>query len=291
MPVAERLACIDIGSNTTRLLVADRRGRRLSWVHQERVFTRIGAELLTGGRLGPEKIAEVVQVVGGQLASARAHGTRTVRAVATAAIRGAADGDALTAAIAVATGLEVLVLSGGEEARLAFVGVAGTLPEPADGELGVVDVGGGSSELVVGRAPDRISWWASLPVGSAALAAAAADCDPPSPVALEQARARISAELAALTVPRPPMAVAAGGSATSLGRLVGPVLDGASLTRALEVLSTTPAAAVARRYAIDERRVRLLPAGLLILEAAARAFGRPLEVGRGGVREGVLLEA
>jgi exopolyphosphatase/guanosine-5'-triphosphate,3'-diphosphate pyrophosphatase len=289
----KRLGCIDIGSNTTRLLVADRDDGRLNWVHQERAFTRIGESLLVAGQLGPEKIAEVVAVVGEQLACAREHGVSDVRLVATAAIRHAANGRALTDAVRAATGHVVEVLSDAEEARLAFVGVAGTIETPPAGPLAVVDVGGGSSELVVGECPDRISWWVSLPLGSAVLSGVGttACADPPTPEQLERSRARIAAELTGLAVPRPAVAVAAGGSATSLGRLVGPLLDTATLRRALEFLTSAPAAEVAARCGIDPARARLLPTGLLILEAAAAAFGVPLRVGRGGIREGVLLEA
>ena len=133
--MAVRLGCIDIGSNTTRLLVADRDGSRLLWIHQERAFTRIGQELLERGVLGPEKIAEVVAVVTDQLASARRVGASAVRAVATAAIRTAVNGAELAEAVTAATGLTVEVLSGEEEARLAFVGVARTLDDPPAGEL------------------------------------------------------------------------------------------------------------------------------------------------------------
>jgi exopolyphosphatase / guanosine-5'-triphosphate,3'-diphosphate pyrophosphatase len=287
----ERLACIDIGSNTTRLLIADRRAGRLTPIRQERVFTRIGEELLSAGRLGPSKVAEVAGVVRGQLESARAHGVREIRLLATAAIRGAANGDELVSAIREATGEEVEILSDREEARLAFVGVAGTLDTPPRGELGVIDVGGGSSELVVGQCPDRVRWWASLPLGSAVLCGAGVCADPPTAEELDRSRARIAQELEGLEVPHPATAVAAGGSATSLGRLIGSVLDPGSLRRALGILTTAPAAEVGIRFGIDPVRARLLPTGLLILEAAATAFGVPLRVGGGGIREGVLLEA
>jgi exopolyphosphatase/guanosine-5'-triphosphate,3'-diphosphate pyrophosphatase len=289
--MAVRLGCIDIGSNTTRLLVAASDGRQLHWIHQERAFTRIGHELLERGELGPEKIEEVVAVVARQLAVARELGADSVRTIATAAIRTAANGPQLARAITAATGLAVEILSGQDEARLAFFGVAMTLESVLPGELGVVDVGGGSSELVVGTAPDEIRWWASVPLGSAGLSHAWLRSDPPTESELQQAREQVDAELDGLTVPPPALAVAVGGSATSLARLAGPVLDGTALDRALQVLAGDPASVIAQRFAIDPQRARLLPAGLLVLAAVAKAFGRPLRVGRGGIREGVLLEA
>jgi exopolyphosphatase/guanosine-5'-triphosphate,3'-diphosphate pyrophosphatase len=286
-----RHGCIDIGSNTTRLLVADSDRGRLQWVHQERSFTRLGHELAARGAIGPAKIAEVVAVVRDQHDSARLHGASNVRVVATEAVRSAANGSELCAAIRRATGLTVEVLSAREEARLAFVGVAGTLLAPPEGELGVVDVGGGSSELVVGAPPDRVRWWASIPIGSGELAHPRLRGDPPTADELAAARAQIADEMGRLDVPRPVLVVAVGGSTTSVSRLAGGVLDRAALNHTLALLAGERSIDIARRFAIDPERARLLPAGLLILEGVAEAFGAPVLIGQGGIREGVLLEA
>jgi exopolyphosphatase / guanosine-5'-triphosphate,3'-diphosphate pyrophosphatase len=292
--VGVRAACIDIGSNTTRLLVADCVDGELVEVHQERAFTRIGKGLAASGAIGADKIEEVVAVVLDQLSVARAHGAGEIRGVATAAIRTASNGVALVEAIAAGTGLKVQIVSGEDEARLAFRGAAAMLePQTAARcrRLGVVDVGGGSSEVVVGAAPDQVGWWASVPIGSGALTEHCLRSDPPSPAELQSARHEVAAALAGLAPPCPEVAVAVGGSATSLGRVAGRMLDARSLQRALAVLADAPAAAVAVRFSIDPERARLLPAGLLILEGASRLLEATIEVGRGGIREGVLLEA
>jgi exopolyphosphatase/guanosine-5'-triphosphate,3'-diphosphate pyrophosphatase len=286
-----RLGCIDIGSNTTRLLVADCDNGRLSLIHQERAFTRIGGDLVDSATISAAKIDEVVEVVADQLASARDHGAVRVCAVATAAIRTAENGAQLVAAIRGASELTVEVLSAKEEARLAFVGVAGTLERPPAGELGVVDVGGGSSEVAVGTVAGGVRWWASLPLGSGTLSHTWLRSDPPTAEELGITRLKIAAALAAIQAPHPPAAVAVGGSATSLGRLAGMVLDAAALGRALTLLAGAHSSEIADRFMIDPQRARLLPAGLLILEGLADLFGVPLQVGRGGIREGVLLEA
>lgn len=286
-----RLGCIDIGSNTTRLLVADCDGGGLAWVHQERAFTSIGRELQTTGRISTSKIAEVVLVVARQLDTARAQGATGIRAVATAAIRSAENGRDLVSAVQAATGQAVEILSAEEEARLAFVGVAGTLERRPEGELGVVDVGGGSSELVVGDTRSGVRWWASVPLGSGSLTYAGLHSDPPSEQQLRQARAQVQATLHSLRPPPPRAAIAVGGSATSLGLVAGPELDTAALGRALELLTGAPAAEIAMRLGIDHQRARLLPAGLLILQGVTELFGVALRVGRGGIREGVLLES
>lgn len=295
-----RAACIDIGSNTTRLLVADCRDGVLCEVHQERAFTRIGQGLAASGVIAPEKIDEVVDVVRSQMALARQHGAEAIRGVATAAIRVAANGEALVAAIAERTGLEVEIVSGEEEARLAFEGAAAMLDPGtaavldaggAPAALGVIDVGGGSSEVVVGSAPDRVDWWASVALGSGALTEHCLRSDPPAPAELAAARSEVAVALAGLAPPCPRVAVAVGGSATSLGRVAGPVLDAAAFERSLSVLTGGPAALVAERFMIDPQRARLLPAGLLILQGASRLLEATVRIGRGGIREGVLLEA
>ncbi len=286
-----RRACIDIGSNTTRLLVAECDGEQLLEVHQDRAFTRIGRGLRRDGTIAPAKIAEVVEVVAAQLRVARKLGALDVRGVATAAIRRAVNGPALVEAIRGACGLDVEILSGEEEARLAFVGAARTLDHVPAGELGVVDVGGGSSELVVGTEPESVSWCTSFGLGSGDLADGWLRSDPPSTAELSAARARVAEALEGLEVPHPVEAVAVGGSATSLRRLAGPILDPEAFKRSLRLLATERANEVARRFALDLERVRLLPAGLLILQAVSELFGTSLALGRGGVREGVLLEA
>jgi exopolyphosphatase/guanosine-5'-triphosphate,3'-diphosphate pyrophosphatase len=286
-----RAACIDIGSNTTRLLVADSAGTDLVEIYQERAFTRIGRGLTGSGVISAEKIAEVVEVVAAQIQAARRYGAAELRGVATAAIRAAANGDELIEAIRHQTGLVVEIVSGEAEARLAFLGATSTMDARPEGELGVIDVGGGSSELVVGSFPGQIRWWRSIDIGSGALTDHCLPSDPPTDAELAAARAEIAAALAGLEPPRPRMAVAVGGSATSLCRLAGATLDAPAFARSLALLAGAPAADVAERYLIDPQRARLLPAGLLILEAAGRLLGATLSVGRGGIREGVLLEA
>jgi exopolyphosphatase / guanosine-5'-triphosphate,3'-diphosphate pyrophosphatase len=287
-----RRACIDIGSNTTRLLVADcASGSLNAIVHEERAFTYLAWARLADGSIAPSKLKEVARVVAQQRQKAQQLGAREVRAVATAAIRRAPNGAELVEAVRATCAQEVEILTGEEEARLAFVGAAGTFDHVPAGELGVVDVGGGSSELVVGSVPDRVSWSASFPLGSGDLARRYLLSDPPQPAELAQARSEVQETLSRLDVPRPVEAAAVGGGAASLARLAGRVLDSAAFTRALAALAAAPGLQVARQFELEADRVRLLPAGLLILQAASERFGAPLVVAGGGLREGVLLEA
>ncbi len=286
-----RRACIDIGSNTTRLLVADFDGERLATVHQERAFSHLRRAFTSEAEIGAAKIAEVASVVSAQLHTARELGAEDVRGVATAAVRRAANRDALTAAVRGSCGLEVAILSAEEEARLAFSGAARTLGYVPSGPLGVVDVGGGSCELVVGKVPDGVTWCASLELGSGELADECLRSDPPTVDELGRARARVSEALAGVRPPHAECALAVGGSATSLRRIAGSMLDASAFARILALLGAERAVDVARRSGLATDRVRLLPAGLLILQAASERFGVPLEIAHGGLREGLLLEA
>ena len=282
--------CIDIGANTTRVLVAEASGGQLRELLQRRAFTRIGQGLKPGAEIPRAKIEEVAGVVASHRRLAEQVGAYPVRTVATAAIRGAANRDEFVEIVGERGGVEVTILEGEEEARLAFLGATRTLGRALEGVVGVVDVGGGSTEIAVGTVDDGVSWWASFRLGSGHLADEYLRSDPPAAAELQAMSAHAAGVFGALEVPRPDAAVAVGGSAASLRRLVGAQLEPETMQRALRVLSDAPCAEVADRFALDPQRVRLMPAGMLILDAAAQSLGCPLLIGRGGLREGVLLE-
>ena len=280
------VACIDIGSNTTRLLVAEAGDGQLREVMQQRAFTRLGGK----GEISREKIAITAEAVATQVRLARECGADCIRTVGTHAIRQAANREELLSAIESTCGVEVDVLSGDDEARLAFAGATKTLSHLPLGMVGVVDVGGGSSELVCGTLATGVAWSQSFRCGSGFLADAYLRSDPPSQDELHRVRLHAAGLFEGLDAPRPEVAYAVGGSATSLRRLVGAVLDAPSLERAVAVLASAPAAEVARRFDLHVERVRLLPAGILLLAEAAKALDVPLQIARGGLREGVVLE-
>jgi exopolyphosphatase/guanosine-5'-triphosphate,3'-diphosphate pyrophosphatase len=283
-------ACIDIGSNTTRLLVADAQTGSFRELESRRSFTRIGKSLLECGEIPPEKTAEVAKVVAEQAEAARALGAVEVEVVATAAIRDAPNRDELADAVERGCGRTLRVLSGEEEARLSFVGAVRTLPEPAEGAIAVADVGGGSSELAIGEPDGTMRWSASYMIGSGLLADSYLHSDPPSADELEAVRAHVQATFADLEPPPAEVAMAVGGTATSLRRLLGAELEHEALERGIRTLAATSIAGVAERFELDPERVRLLPAGILVLEAMSDALELPLRIARGGLREGVVLE-
>jgi exopolyphosphatase / guanosine-5'-triphosphate,3'-diphosphate pyrophosphatase len=283
-------ACIDIGSNTTRLLVADAGDGALQELVTQRAFTRIGKSLGKGGAISAEKIAETAEVVRTQVAVANELGSERIVAVATAAIRNAPNRDELVEAVEEAGGTELCVLTGEEEARLSFVGATRTLLRPVEGTVAVIDVGGGSSEIAIGEPDGRMEWSQSFRIGSGLLADSYLRSDPPSVDELEKVRHHIAGTFEGLEPPPAQHAVAVGGTATSLRRLIGGEVAHDTLERGIRVLSLTPIAEVARRFELDTERVRLLPAGILVLEAISDLLQLPLRIARGGLREGVLLE-
>jgi exopolyphosphatase / guanosine-5'-triphosphate,3'-diphosphate pyrophosphatase len=284
-------ACIDIGSNTTRLLVADTRDGALRELLAQRAFTRLGKSIGKDKSIPADKIAEAADVVALQARMAREAGADRIEAVATAAIRKAVNRDELVAAVARVAGVPLRILTEEEEARLSFVGATRSLAVPPQDSVAVVDVGGGSTEIAVGTMEGGVEWWASLPVGSGLLSDGYLHSDPPAAQELERARLHAAGAFEGLAAPPAAQAVAVGGSATSLRRLVGAELRHDALERSIRILATTPAAEVARRFDLAPERVHLLPGGIVIFDELSQKLGRSLQIAAGGLREGVILEA
>jgi exopolyphosphatase / guanosine-5'-triphosphate,3'-diphosphate pyrophosphatase len=283
-------AAIDIGSNTTRVLVAEPDEGQLRKVLEQRAYTQIGKSATHDGAIDDEKVAEVAEVVATQVRLAEEVNPEAIRIVATAAIREAKNRDEIVERITAACGLPVEVLSDQEEGRLAFIGATKTLGHPVDGDVAVVDVGGGSSEIVLGTVADGAKDIRSFKIGSGTLSEEYLKNDPPSPSEIRALRDAIGDFFDGVEVPKPEQAVAVGGSATSLRTLVGAVLEYETLERAVRVLAGDPVAEVARRFELDPRRVRILPSGVLLLEKLSELLGQPLQIGKGGLREGIILD-
>jgi exopolyphosphatase/guanosine-5'-triphosphate,3'-diphosphate pyrophosphatase len=282
-------AAIDIGSNTTRVLVAEPQDGQLRKVMEQRAYTRIDKASQHDGAIDQAKIDEVADVVATQVRLAQEIGAEAIRTVATAAIREAANREEIVGEINRVANVEVEVLSEHEEGRLAFIGATKTLGHPVEGEIAVVDVGGGSSEVILGTVSDGVRSVRSFKIGSGSLADDLLSSDPPSPSEIRAVRDAISDFFADADFERPDQAVAVGGSATSLRSLVGSVLEYETLERAIRVLTGDPIAEVAKRFELDPRRVRILPTGVLLLEKVSELLGQPLQIGKGGLREGVIL--
>ena len=283
-------AAIDIGSNTTRVLVAEPVDGQLKTVMEQRAYTRISKALGEDGAIRAEKVREVAELVSTQVRLAQELGAEVIRSVATAAVREASNGELAARAIGEASGVPVAILSEAEEGRLSFIGATKTLGHPVQGKIGVVDVGGGSTEVILGTVSGGVEAVRSWRVGSGVLADELIVSDPPSAAEIRKVRDRIEDLFEGVEIEHPAQAVAVGGSATSLRRLVGAVLEYETLERGIRVLAGGPAAEVGRRFELDPQRVRILATGVLVLEKVSELLGQPLQIGKGGLREGVILD-
>ena len=283
-----RVGVIDVGSNTIRLLVTERRGRVLTPLEEDKAYVGLGAEILRRGTIGASKLAEAVAVARDQAATARAAGSELLEVVVAAPGRQAANADELVHELARATRAPVHSLSADDEATLAYAGAVAQ-SDVDEGSVAVVDVGGGSTEIAVGAPPAPPAWLRSVDVGALRLTAGWLEDDPPTDEALAAAARAVDEAFAGIVPPRPHAALAVGGSARAIAKLVGRRLGERELDDALELLSARRAAKVARLYRIDVERARVLPAGALILAEVVRRLGVPLRLGRGGLREGVAL--
>jgi len=285
---------VDLGSNSVHLLVARCDGRTIAPLVDLSEGVRLGEAVDDGGAIGAPKLAALLATLGSYQAIAAEAGVPQLHLLATHAIRVATDQAAVCAAIAAQTGRPVTVLSTDQEAALAFLGVmAGA---PAGAPQVVVDIGGGSMQVVLGVGE---TVWASRswPLGAARVARSFLPDDPPTP-ADEQ---RLIAHLAAVLVPTlPPSpaplagAIGAGGTLRRLPELLGLApgvpLPPDALDAALVQLRGQPAGAIAARTAIKPERARLLLPGVLLLHEVVRGYASPpLQVSIQGVREGAIL--
>jgi exopolyphosphatase / guanosine-5'-triphosphate,3'-diphosphate pyrophosphatase len=153
---------VDMGSNSTRLLVADVRDGAVAALERRSIVTRLGEGLERTGALGDEAQARVLRALGEYAGLMDGHGVRTRTGVLTSAVRDAANGSAFREQVRERYGIDAEVISGDEEARLTFLGA--TLARPREERVLVVDIGGGSTELVVG-ALGAVEWHESTQVG------------------------------------------------------------------------------------------------------------------------------
>lgn len=283
------IAAIDVGSNTTRLLVARAEQGQISAVATGTAMTALAAGLRPGGTIPADKLDLVALTVHQMATEARALGAERVVVACTAPCRMAANTPELLERLQAAAGVVPRMLSGAEEAELSFRGLmSADAPDP----LVAVDPGGGSMEAMVGVG-GRLTWATSIPVGVRALTESFVVNDPPDIDVLEPMIAEVRSMVDAVELPvQVAEAVATGGSAAALATLAGDtVLDRDALERAVDRLVAVPAADLAEETGLDPARVRLCLAGAAVLEAVRRSFGvEALHVSQAGLREGLVLE-
>jgi exopolyphosphatase / guanosine-5'-triphosphate,3'-diphosphate pyrophosphatase len=283
-----RAGVIDVGSNTVRLFAAKPGRRGLNTILNERTHVGLGVDVEREGELSEPKCFRAADLAGRYEALARNSGVHHLQVFVTAPGRQARNAGFLRRLLSEATGAPVRQLSAEDEGRLAYAGaVAACRSEPDT--VAVCDIGGGSTQLMVGT-PDEPMWLRSLDIGSLRLTERFHHSDPPEVGELSAATAVVHEAFSGVVAPIPRIALVTGGTARAIRRMVGRHLDERELLAALWLLSMEPCEAIADKFGIPIERARTLPAGALILMEARRRFGVPLEVARGGVREGVVLE-
>lgn len=282
-----RAGVIDVGSNTVRLLVAAPSRRGLNTILSERTHLGLGADVELDGLLSERKMLHAAELAGRYAALARSSGAERLEVLVTAPGRQGRNAGFLHRVLGESSGAPVRQLSAEDEGRLAYAGAVAacrSVPE----SVAVCDVGGGSTQLMVGP-PSEPVWLRSLDLGSLRLTERLIQSDPPQPGALSATARAVRDAFAGIVAPVPRLGLATGGTARALRKIVGRQLDERELLTALRLLSIEPSAAVACTYGIPAERARTLPAGAIILLEARRRLGVRLEVARGGVREGAVL--
>jgi len=286
-----RVAIIDIGSNTARLLVAAVSGSSVEPVGTRRAYLGLGEEIARSGTLGRETVERTATLAGAYAERARRLGAESVQTVVTAPGRQGGAPEALRSALLRSTGAPVDVLTADEEGRLAFAGVVQAAQWPLPELVAVVDVGGGSTELTVATPYMTATWVRSVDLGSLRLTQARLHGDPAGREEVDAARELVRRELGEHLGPRPAVAFATGGSARAAARLAGSRrLDPDTLDDVVRIASEHPTAKLAKTFGLHPHRARTVVGGALLLAEASRALELPLDVSSAGMREGAALQ-
>lgn len=284
---SQRIAALDLGTNTTRLLVADVRGKLVTEVERRSEVTRLGEGVDASGRLAPAAMERVMSTLSEYRDAIDRHGAEQTVAVATSAIRDASNGDELLADIASRFGIEARTISGDEEARLTFAGA--TSARQADGPLLVLDIGGGSTEFVVGEAGGEPTFHVSTRAGSVRQSERHLSQDPPSREDLtalsEEVGAIVRADVPESVRAAVTKGIAVAGTATSLAaidqqlepydpsKVDGYVLQLAGCEQMLSLLAELPLERRRQVPGLHPDRAPMIVAGAAILIEAMRACG------------------
>jgi exopolyphosphatase / guanosine-5'-triphosphate,3'-diphosphate pyrophosphatase len=299
-----RVAVVDIGTNSTRLLVAELDAGELRELERESVVTRLGEGVEASGRLGEAPVGRVFDVLESYAEAIERHDAAVRTAVMTSAVRDAANGAEFAGAVRDRYGLEAVTLSGDEEARLTYLGATATR---GDGEpLLVIDIGGGSTELVVGTGK-TVDFHISTQVGVVRHSERHLHSDPPAAVELEaladDARAVIDGAVPAEVRGRPGGGVGVGGTATQLAsvdlglpehdrdRVEGHAMTRERLAELRDDLAALPLAERRDVRGLDPARAPTIVAGVVVLIEAVAAFGLDgIEVSERDILWGVALD-
>jgi exopolyphosphatase/guanosine-5'-triphosphate,3'-diphosphate pyrophosphatase len=299
------VAAVDLGTNSTRLLVADIEDGKIVDVERDTRVTRLGEGVDERRRLLPVPVTRVRNVLTDYRRTLEALGAERTLAVATSAIRDAENGEAFLGEVEWSYGFTTQLLSGHDEALMMFRGV--TAERALGGRTVIVDVGGGSTELVAGE-PDGVRWHDSLDIGSVRLTERFLHSDPPTKDELEACADAVRALLAE-RVPDEILsgtrsAVGVAGTITSIAglalglekydrdRVHGFELTAAALDEQLDRLASVPLAERRRLRPLDPERAPVIVAGAVIAREGLAFFGLDvMEISERDILDGAALAA
>ena len=301
-----RVAVVDIGTNSTRLLLAEVGEDGLHELQRESIVTRLGEGVDATGALGDEPKARVFAALDRYAEAIERHRADVRTAVMTSAVRDASNGPVFAAAVRDRYGLEGRTLSGDDEARLTFLGATAARADDPDALL-VIDIGGGSTELVVG-ARGAVEFHVSTQVGVVRHTERHVHSDPPAADELAalaaDARGVIEAQVPAEVRSRPAGAVAVAGTATSCAsidlaldpydpaRVEGHTLSAARIEQLRDRLAALPLEERRGVTGLDPNRAPTIVAGTVVLLEALGAFALDtVEVSERDILWGVALDS
>ncbi len=293
-----RVAAIDLGTNSTRLLVADVLDGRLTEVARRLAITRLGESVDELHVLLPAAIARVRRALDGYRREAESLGAERVLAIATSAVRDAENGAAFLSELEGEFGLTTRLLSGDEEAELMLAGILSD--RTLESETLIVDIGGGSTELVL-AGHTAVVFRTSLQLGCVRLTERLLPSDPPTPVELEACAAQVRSVLPELEVTT---AIGVAGTVTTAAALDlgaerydpalvhGHRVSAQTIEREIASLASLPLAERERVPCLEPARAPVIVAGLVILREILAAFGlREIEASERDILHGAALAA
>ncbi|MGH2838722.1 MAG: Ppx/GppA phosphatase family protein [Thermoleophilaceae bacterium] len=307
MEAVKRIAVVDLGTNSTRLLIADVANGRVDERERRTEVTRLGERVDSAGKLAADAMKRVFETVGSYRELIDQHETGAVVGVATSAVRDAKNGEQFRKELVDRFGVDTRTLSGDEEARLSFLGATSGRP-PGGDPLLVLDIGGGSTEFVIGVPGSEPTFHASTTAGSVRQTERHLTEDPPTDAQLSA----VAGEVAAIVeseVPRDvrrkaATGIAVAGTATSLAavdqrledydpeRVHGYRLDRYAIEEILAHLAGIPLSERREIVGLPPGRAPTIVAGALILSEAMHAFDFDwIETSETDILHGVALEA
>ena len=276
-----RVAAVDLGTNSTRLLIADVYDGRLDAVHRETTITRLGEGVDERRRLLPVPIARVRRALDEFRRTIESLGAERTLAVATSAVRDAENGEAFLGEIERSYGFETRLLTGDDEALMTRRGVASG--RELDAETLIVDIGGGSTELTLD------DFHVSLDIGSVRLTERFLRSDPPTRDELDAA-ARAARD--ALPDVGPRTAIGVAGTITTIAALAAAPLTAETIAAQLDRLAALTVAQRRELAAMDPERAPVIVGGAVILNEVARRYElAEVEVSERDILDGAALAA